>query len=232
MEIYEEARKRNPRDTQLAAKMGQALQKTHQYGKAINYYREAVKNQDHSRLRYDLAELLMKLKTYEKAEKAIKEALNEEAKSNDLTSLISQAKFITLLATVHEKNGDLQAATNSLNEAKQVRAKILKRVQVEQPDAVLEHRELTAKICHQVAEQFINQRDFDSAIQHYKEALTFHPDDDDALCALAKLYLMTDDLDQCQYTCMTLLRKDKENEEATVMMADLGQFKYLDSRHY
>ena len=76
----------------------------------------------------------------------------------------------------------------------QVRAKILKRVQVEQPDAVLEHRELTAKICHQVAEQFINQRDFDSAIQHYKEALTFHPDDDDALCALAKLYLMTDDL--------------------------------------
>ena len=119
MEIYEEARKRNPRDTQLAAKMGQALQKTHQYGKAINYYREAVKNQDHSRLRYDLAELLMKLKTYEKAEKAIKEALNEEAKSNDLTSLISQAKFITLLATVHEKNGDLQAATNSLNEAKQ-----------------------------------------------------------------------------------------------------------------
>ena len=63
---------------------------------------------------------------------------------------------------------------------------------------------------------------FISAIQHYKEALTFHPEDDVALCALARLYLMTDDLDQCQYTCMTLLRKDKENEEATVMMADLA----------
>ena len=33
---------------------------------------------------------------------------------------------------------------------------------------------------------------------------------------------MTDDLDQCQYTCMTLLRNDKDNEEATVMMADLA----------
>ena len=43
--------------------------------------------------------------------------------------------------------------------------------------------------------------------------MTFHPEDDVALCALARLYLMTDDLDQCQYTCMTLLRKDKENEE-------------------
>ena len=37
-----------------------------------------------------------------------------------------------------------------------------------------------------------------------------------------RLYLMTDDLDQCQYTCMTLLRNDKDNEEATVMMADLA----------
>ena len=43
-----------------------------------------------------------------------------------------------------------------------------------------------------------------------------------ALCSLARLYLMNDDLDQCQYTCMTLLRNDKENEEATVMMADLA----------
>ena len=43
-----------------------------------------------------------------------------------------------------------------------------------------------------------------------------------ALCALARLYLMNDDLDQCQYTCMTLLRNDKDNEEATVMMADLA----------
>lgn len=38
----------------------------------------------------------------------------------------------------------------------------------------------------------------------------------------SRLYLIMDDLDQCQYTCMTLLRNDKENEEATVMMADLA----------
>ena len=30
------------------------------------------------------------------------------------------------------------------------------------------------------------------------------------------------DLDQCQYTCMALLRMDKENDSATVMMADLS----------
>ncbi len=36
--------------------------------------------------------------------------------------------------------------------------------------------------------------------------LQFHPDDEVALIALAKLHLMNDDLDQCQYTCTTLLR--------------------------
>ncbi len=222
LDIYEEARKRNPRDPQLAAKMGQALQKTHQYGKAINYYKEAVKNEEHSELRYDLAELQMKLKTYDKAEKTVREALNEEAKANDLTSLIAQAKFLSLLAKIHERSSNMEAAMTVLGEAKEIRGKLLKRVQVEQPDAVLEHRQLTAKVCHQMAEQAQIHRNFDAAISYYKEALTFHPDDQLALCALARLYLMNDDLDQCQYTCMTLLRNDKDNEEATVMMADLA----------
>ena len=38
---------------------------------------------------------------------------------------------------------------------------------------------------------------------------------------LAKLYLTTEDLDTCQHQCMTLLKNDKENDSATVMMADL-----------
>jgi hypothetical protein len=37
--VHAQALKRNPRDTTLAAKMGKALQRTHQYGKAINYYK-------------------------------------------------------------------------------------------------------------------------------------------------------------------------------------------------
>ena len=59
--------------------MGQALQRTHQYGKAINYYKEAVKNEDDNKLRYDMAELQMKLKQYEKSERTIATALEAEA---------------------------------------------------------------------------------------------------------------------------------------------------------
>ena len=102
----------------------------------------------------------MKLKTYEKSEKVIQEALKEQA--NDLNSLISQAKFTGLLAMVHERSGDIDLALRSLTEAKEIRAKLLKRIQVEQPDAVLDHKQLTANICHQMAEHAVNKRDFDT----------------------------------------------------------------------
>ena len=126
------------------------------------------------------------------------------------------------MAKVYEKSNNLESSIQTLGQAKTLRSRILKRVQVEQPDAVLEQKQLAAKVCHQMAEQSVLQRKYDAAIQHYKEALKFHPEDDEALTALARLYLMNDDLDQCQYTCMTLLRNDKENEEATIMMADLA----------
>ena len=74
----------------MAAKMGQALQRTHQYGKAINYYKEAVKNEDDNNLRYDMAELQMRLKTYDRAEKTIQQALELENNGNDLNSLLMQ----------------------------------------------------------------------------------------------------------------------------------------------
>jgi tetratricopeptide repeat protein 21B len=49
---------------------------------------------------------------------------------------------------------------------------------VEQPDNILEQRQLAARICHQIAEHAVIQRNFDGAIQQYKEALTFYPEDE------------------------------------------------------
>ena len=70
----------------------QALQKTHQYGKAINYYKEAVKTEENALLRYDMAELQMKLKQYEKAERTVAQALDAEnnGQKSDLNSLMTQ----------------------------------------------------------------------------------------------------------------------------------------------
>ena len=54
----------------LASKIGTALIKTHDFGKAINYYEAALRNGGaQPLLRADLAALYIKLKEYVKAEK-------------------------------------------------------------------------------------------------------------------------------------------------------------------
>ena len=59
--------------------------------------------------RFDMAELLMRLKQYDKAEKCIAQALeaeNQAPAADALQSLMSQAKFFGLLAQVHERSGN------------------------------------------------------------------------------------------------------------------------------
>jgi hypothetical protein len=139
--------------------------------------------EENNTLRYDLAELQMRLKTYDKAEKTVAQALQIEqggtgenaggggataTNNNDLQSLISQARFLGLLARIQERSGNLEAAVQTLAEVKAVRGRVLKRVQLEQPDAVLEQRHLAAAACRQMAEHAVLQRNYAAAISHYK----------------------------------------------------------------
>ena len=91
---------------------------------------------------------------------------------------MTQAKFTALLAKIHERNNNLDAAIRALSETKDIRSRIVKRVQVEQPDGIEEQRQSAARVCHQVAEFAMVQRNFDGAIQQYKEALSFYPEDE------------------------------------------------------
>ena len=75
IEAYEQSLAKNPSDKRLAEKMGKALVKTHQYGKAIAYYREVVKNKSCADLKLDLAELYMRVKQYDKAESTLVQEL-------------------------------------------------------------------------------------------------------------------------------------------------------------
>ncbi|XP_072174244.1 tetratricopeptide repeat protein 21B-like [Diadema setosum] len=220
IEVYEKALKKSPRDSALASKIGQGLVKTHQYGRAINYYEAALKTGGQSFLRHDLGELLLKLRHYEKAEKTLKMALEHEP-SNELSVLMDDAKLLLLLAKVHRKGNKMEDAMLALTKARDTQARVLKRVQVEQPDNVPEQKELATGICSQMAEQCTSQRDLDKAIKFYKEALVYSSHDGKAMLELARLYLAKSELDSCQHQLVQLLQADGDNDAALVMMADL-----------
>jgi tetratricopeptide repeat protein 21B len=49
----------------------------------------------------------------------------------------------------------------ALNQAKETQAKVLKRVQIEQPESMMSQRQLASDICKEIAIHSANQRDFE-----------------------------------------------------------------------
>ncbi|XP_029461519.1 tetratricopeptide repeat protein 21B isoform X2 [Rhinatrema bivittatum] len=220
IDVYEQALKKNPRESTLASKIGKALIKTHNYSKAISYYEAALKSGQQNFLRYDLADLLMKLRQYEKAEKVLRQALDHDP-VNELTALIDDGRYQVLLAKIYSKMERIDDAIVSLQRARELQARILKRAQMEQPDALPAQKQLAAEICAEIAKHFTTRKDYEKAIQFYKEALVYCETDNKVMLELAQLYLVQDDIDACQHQCALLLKHDQDNEAATMMMADL-----------
>ncbi|XP_061464567.1 tetratricopeptide repeat protein 21B [Rhineura floridana] len=218
--VYEQALKMNPRDGALARKIGNALIKTHKYSKAINYYEAALKTGQQNFLCYDLAELLLKLNQLDKAEKVLRQVLDHQS-VNDLSSLMEYTRYHVLLAKIYSKMERTEDAVVSLQQAQELQAKVLKRIQIEQLDAVPVQKQLAAEICAEIAKHSAAQRNYEKAIKFYKEALVHCETDNKVMLELARLYLARDDVDACQHQCALLLKNDPDNAPAAMMMADL-----------
>lgn len=62
-------------------------------------------------------------------------------------------------------------------QARELQARVLKRVQMEQPDAVPAQKHLAAEICAEIAKHSVAQRDYEKAIKFYREALVHYETD-------------------------------------------------------
>lgn len=129
--VYESALKKNPRDGALARKIGEALVKTHDFSKAINYYEAAVKSGSQPMLRADLAELYIKLRQFDKADKVLSTAL-EQPDDGDLDTLTSKVKFQVLMAKKEKMADQPGQAIEMLSKARETQARVISRVSTEQ----------------------------------------------------------------------------------------------------
>ena len=142
VEVYETALVKNPKDSMLAKKIGQALIKSHHYNKAISYYSAALKSGHQNLLRFDLAELYTKLNQLENAEKIIQEALSD-TQSTDPEYLAMQAKCHVLSFEINQKRNKADQAAFlvvSLDKAKECQLKAIKRAQIDNPDLLDEFK--------------------------------------------------------------------------------------------
>ncbi|XP_036723678.1 tetratricopeptide repeat protein 21A isoform X1 [Balaenoptera musculus] len=219
LEVYDEAYRKNPHDASLISRIGQAYVKTHQYTKAINYYEAAQKISGQDFLCCDLAELLLKLKKFNKAEKVLKQALDHDF-VKDIPSMMNDVKCLLLLAKVY-KSHKKEDVMDTLNKAMDLQSRILKRVPLEQPEMIPSQKQLAASICIHFGEYYLAEKEYAKAVQSYKDALSYSPIDNKVVLELARLYLLQGHLDLCEQHCAILLQTEKNHETASVMMADL-----------
>ncbi|XP_057561624.1 tetratricopeptide repeat protein 21A isoform X2 [Hippopotamus amphibius kiboko] len=219
LEVYDEAYRKNPHDASLISRIGQAYVKTHQYTKAINYYEAAQKISGQDFLCCDLAELLLKLKKFNKAEKVLKQALDHDF-VKDIPSMMNDVKCLLLLAKVY-KSHKKEDVMETLNKAMDLQSRILKRVPLEQPEVIPSQKQLAASICIHFGEYYLAEKEYAKAVQSYKDALSYSPIDNKVVLELAQLYLLQGHLDLCEQHCAILLQTEKNHEAASVMMADL-----------
>jgi len=197
---------------------------THQYTKALNYYKDALRDTSaHPSLRGEYASLLIRLGQRDKAEKIIIEALapGQQVESGKVSeTLLHQVQLLMLLAKVHDKNGDQEASINALRRAQGMMNTLLKRA--DPPEHVAEQKKMASVIAVQMANHAHAERDTEASIRLYREALIHTPDDIRCMSQLAKVYLQAGDVEHCQYMCKSLLKLDRENEQAMMMVAQIA----------
>jgi len=71
---------------------------------AISYYEHSLKGGGPPSLQYDLAQLLLKMKRYDKCEKILRMSV-EQDETGDVDSMQRRTKYLLLLARVYRQTG-------------------------------------------------------------------------------------------------------------------------------
>ncbi|XP_039769894.1 tetratricopeptide repeat protein 21A isoform X2 [Ornithorhynchus anatinus] len=219
LEVYDQAYRKNPHDASLISRIGQAYVKTHQYGKAISYYEAAQKMSGQESLRWDLAQLLLKLRKFSKAEKVLQQALEHDS-ANDVPSMMNDVKCLLLLAQVYKGNKN-EAVLGTLDKALDLQTRVLKRLPLEQAEMIPAQKRRAAELWGLAGEQLAARGDLAKAAQRFREALALCPGDQRVMLQQAQLCLLQGDLDACEHQCSALLQEDRDNGAAAVLLADL-----------
>ncbi|XP_030382481.1 tetratricopeptide repeat protein 21B-like isoform X3 [Scaptodrosophila lebanonensis] len=223
---YQNAFSMNKNNSILASKLGRAFVKTHQYSSALKYYHEAIQNPGCSSLKLDLAELYLKLKQYQNAIDALTAgARNKSLNDDNVLELQLWTKQLLLLARVYEKSGNADESLQTLKEARDNQYRLQKRfsIDADQSETLFEQYKLLSKICLRMAQHLINKRDKEQeCVKCIEECLKYASNDPKVLVPLARLYMQLNLVESCREMCLQILQIDSNNEDASVMMADLS----------
>jgi len=221
---FELALEYQPKDSELIRRIARALVTTHDYSRAIDFYNKAIYiARSNWSLLLELATLLVRLQQWQPAVATLNKCL-ERQKDNpySVENLELDVDAWLIMSKVYKGSGDSDSYSQGLQRALDLQKQQLSNMRGELPEALSAQRAKAAGICHDLAEHYDKtMREREKAVELYNDALRQSDAHAPSLLALARLHLAAGDMDKCQTWCVDLLKHDPENEEASVMLAEL-----------
>ncbi|KFD52697.1 hypothetical protein M513_06353 [Trichuris suis] len=240
IEMYETALRKNPKDFALTRTIGQTYVRSHNYLKAsssrqttislltiplqaVSYFEAALKKSGHDLIRYDLALLLLKLGKTDKCERYLRQYFDafksqDEKKSSDLKLA---AKFYELYSRLYLEMNQHELSIETLQKAKNLYLELAKSERSVRGEDNVEHLLQACRLSQSIGNFYEGQHAYSKAAVYYTEGLKYDAKNIKLMLNLAHIYLITNNLEECHQQCRAVMKIDKNNDEATLLLADL-----------
>ena len=188
---------------------------------AVEYMeKECRKDPDAMDLQMDLSALYIRLKKFGEAEDWLAKLVNRLENAVDTASLERGVECARMLAKVCEGIKDREGRIESLTRAHTMRKSLVLRARADREE-YKKQIGLMSELCVEIAGLHQARHDVKSALAFYEEALKNDRTNVPALLALSRMRLNSGEIDACQQSCSEVLRYDADNEEASLMLAEL-----------
>uniref|UniRef100_A0AC35U0L7 TPR_REGION domain-containing protein n=1 Tax=Rhabditophanes sp. KR3021 TaxID=114890 RepID=A0AC35U0L7_9BILA len=179
-----------------------------------------MKDGKQNKMRYSYAEQLYKMGNYEKCDKVIEEGLSIDRESRAIPTIRENVNYLMLKANVYSKQSNWQESVNSMHRAKEFQLRIVS-LSGEEKISRSNERDIAATIAAKMGDIYSIRREYSKAIDLYKEAIRLNDSNVENMASLAKTHMALGETARCQQQCKIILEKDKNNDDATLLLADM-----------
>lgn len=227
---FEKARAMDPNNADLAVRIGRTLVTTHDYHRALRYYRDAVAaDSSKFNLRQDLAMLFWRLGDVDKAITVLRDSpvLSKQSGTSgsvaeDMSTAVERVNVALLMCKIFRSVGNSQQAIESLIQARVFQNAVLTRMRSETVETQNQQRQIAASICMELGDFYAGPAaTAEKGFSFFNEALKHDETNEGAMLLMAKYYLARGETEGCEQQCNALLRVNPGCEEAIMILADL-----------
>ncbi|KAH8604155.1 putative Tetratricopeptide repeat [Trypanosoma vivax] len=223
---YEKAKAMDPENSELAVLIGRALVSTHDYQRAIRYYRDAVAAEGSKfAVRADLATLFWHLGAVDRAIAVLKEApayKSEPDMEESVERAVERVNCALLMCKIHRNAQNTDLSAQALLQARTFQEHVLRNMmRNETRETMFQQKAVAAMIGLELGRYYASVGEVERAKECYQESRMYDESSEAPLLATARLLLESGDENACEEQCNAVLRINPSCEEAIVILADL-----------